>query len=136
VTTTDEGSSGGLDGLLGISIDEASPDRVMVSLLVRSDLLQPWGILHGGVHCAAIETAASVAGSVWLGDAGTVVGVNNSTNFLRPVRDGRLTYTATPIQRGRTTQLWLVEGRSEDGKLVAQGQVRLANLRSERGAGS
>lgn len=121
---------GGFGDLIGLRLDEATPDRVVMSVTVGPHLLQPWGILHGGVHCSAVETAASIAASVWFGEAGTVVGVNNATNFLRPVRQGTLTYTATPIQRGRTQQLWLVEGRDEEGKLVAQGQVRLANLAS------
>lgn len=129
--TTETSDAAGFDQLLGMRLEEATADRVVISLDVGHHLLQPFGILHGGVHCAAVESAASIAGSLWFGDAGTVVGVNNSTNFLRPVREGRVTYTATPIQRGRTQQLWLVEGRSDDGRLVAQGQVRLANLRRD-----
>jgi len=119
---------GDFGDLIGLQVDEATPDRVVMSLTVGPSLMQPWGILHGGVHCSAIESAASIAASVWYGDRGTVVGVNNSTNFLRPVREGVLTYTATPVQRGRTQQLWLVEGRDSEDRLVAQGQVRLANL--------
>src|SRR5579875_3972511 len=119
---------GDFGDLIGLQLDEATPDRVVMSLTVGPSLMQPWGILHGGVHCSAIESAASIAASVWYGDRGTVVGVNNSTNFLRPVREGVLTYTATPVQRGRTQQLWLVECRDGDGRLVAHGQVRLANL--------
>ena len=57
------------------------------------------------------------------------MGVANSTDFLRPHREGRLRVVATPIQQGRTQQLWQVEiSRPEDGKLVARGQVRLQNI--------
>lgn len=55
------------------------------------------------------------------------VGVNNQTDFLRPHLSGRLDVVATPIQQGRTLQLWLVELTNEAGKIVARGQVRLAN---------
>ena len=57
------------------------------------------------------------------------VGVSNVTDFLRPHRGGRLAVVATPLQQGRTQQLWQVEiRRPEDDKLVARGQVRLQNV--------
>ena len=76
-----------------------------------------------------VETVASIAGALWLGEDGQVVGVSNHTDFLRAVRDGELTATGTPIHRGRLQQLWLVEIHDEQGRLVARGQVRLQNLR-------
>ena len=57
------------------------------------------------------------------------VGVNNNTDFVRPMTTGRLDVVAEPIQQGRTLQLWQVLlTRSDDGKLVARGQVRLQNV--------
>ena len=90
---------------------------------------QPYGITHGGVYCTVVETVASVAAALWLGDDGQVVGVSNHTDFLRAVRDGELVATGTPIHRGRLQQLWLVEIHDEQERLVARGQVRLQNLR-------
>lgn len=124
-------NSRGLLKLLGVLIEDAGPDRVVVSLDVGPDHLQPHGVVHGGIHCTLVETAASVGGHLWLGGqpgGGTVVGVANNTDFLRPFTGGRLTATATPIQRGRTQQLWLVEINGPDAKLIARGQVRLHNL--------
>ena len=118
----------GLDATLGFEYLEVSPDRVVVSWQVTPALLQAFGILHGGVHCAAIEGSASIGAAVWWGERGTVVGVSNQTDYLRAVRDGRLTATATPIHRGRSQQLWLVEVRDESDRLTARGQVRLQNL--------
>ncbi len=118
----------GLGGLLGIEVVEVTADRTEIALDVTPDLHQPHGIVHGGVHCALVETAASVAASAWYGDRGRVVGVNNHTDFLRPVREGRLTALATPIHRGRTQQLWLVEVTDQDDRLMSRGQVRLQNL--------
>ncbi|PJJ57847.1 uncharacterized protein (TIGR00369 family) [Mumia flava] len=118
-----------LDALLGFEWVEVTPDRVRVEWDVDTRHLQPFGIVHGGVHCAAHETAASVAAQAWLGERGIVVGVNNSTDFLRQARPGdRLTTIAAPIHRGRASQLWRLETTNADGKLVAQGQVRLAHL--------
>jgi uncharacterized protein (TIGR00369 family) len=57
------------------------------------------------------------------------VGLSNKTDFLRATTEGVLLGTATPIHRGRTQQLWQVDvTRETDGKLVAQGQVRLQNV--------
>ncbi|SCL29437.1 PaaI family thioesterase [Micromonospora inyonensis] len=120
--------NGGLVALLGLTFDEMSADRVVIRWRVRPELHQPYGIQHGGVYCAAVETAASVGGSLWWGDRGRVVGVSNQTDFLRAVREGELTAVGTPLHRGRSQQLWQVEVTDDTGRLVARGQVRLQNL--------
>ncbi|WP_185734944.1 PaaI family thioesterase [Micromonospora globispora] len=120
--------TGGLVALLGLKFDEVSGDRVVIRWQVRPELHQPFGIQHGGVYCSVVETAASVGGSLWLGDKGQVVGVSNQTDFLRAVRDGELTAVGTPVHRGRSQQLWQVEITDADGRLVSRGQVRLQNL--------
>ncbi|SCL49952.1 uncharacterized domain 1-containing protein [Micromonospora eburnea] len=120
--------NGGFGAMLGLKFDEVSGDRVVIRWQVRPELHQPYGIQHGGVYCSVVETAASIGGAVWLGDQGRVVGVSNQTDFLRAVRDGELTAVGTPIHRGRSQQLWVVEITDDDGRLVARGQVRLQNL--------
>ena len=121
-------TAGGFADLLGLRFDEVGPDRVVISWDVTPSLHQPYGIVHGGVHASVVETAASIAGAAWLGDRGQVVGVNNSTDFLRAVREGTLRAVAEPVHRGRLQQLWLVEIRDETDRLVARGQVRLQNI--------
>ncbi|HSP38725.1 MAG TPA: PaaI family thioesterase [Frankiaceae bacterium] len=120
----------GFDKLLGVEYLEASGDRVVLTCDVRPDLHQPYGILHGGVHCALVESAASIGGAMWFGDRGNVVGVANHTNFLRATREGRLTVTAEPVQRGRTQQLWRVTVTDDNDRTLASGEVRLANITS------
>ena len=121
----------GFDKHLGLEIVSATQDEVVGRFEVRPELLQPYGLLHGGVLCSVVETLGSVAGSVWFGDRGTVVGTSNHTNFLRAVREGVLTGVATPIHRGRTQQLWTVDIRDERDRLVAKGELRVANLAKE-----
>jgi uncharacterized protein (TIGR00369 family) len=75
-----------------------------------------------------VETLASIGASAWFGDRGKVVGVSNSTDFFRAVSDGELRSTATPVHRGRSQQVWIVETVDADGRMVARGQVRLQNL--------
>lgn len=121
---------GGFAQWLGLTIVEATGDRVVLEWKVRPDQWQTYGIVHGGVHCSVVETAASLGAAVWLGDRGKVVGVSNQTDFLRAVHEGDMRAVATPIHRGRSQQLWVVEISDPDDRLVARGQVRLQNLDS------
>lgn len=118
----------GFDTALGFTMTEATGDAVRGTIEVTPSQHQPYGIVHGGVFCSVVETAASVGGALWFGDRGHVVGVSNTTNFLRAVRQGQLRVEATPLHRGRTQQLWQVFIHNEDDKLVAKGEVRLANV--------
>jgi len=123
----------GLDGILGVELIERTPDKVVAQWTIGAQHLQPFGIPHGGVYCTVHETAASVGGSTWFGDRGHVVGASNTTDFLRQAKPGDvITTTATPIHRGRTQQLWSVASVDQDGKLIAHGQIRLANLEVDR----
>lgn len=124
----------GFDGLIGLRLDEVTKDGVTASFDIRPDLQQPYGILHGGVLCSVVETVGSVSGAAWYG--GAVVGTSNHTNFLRATRSGRLTARSTPVHRGKTQQLWEIEITDEQERLVAKGQLRLANLTSADGLGS
>jgi 1,4-dihydroxy-2-naphthoyl-CoA hydrolase len=116
--------------LLEIEFDELGPTRVTGSVAADARHHQPWGLVHGGLYTAAIETFATTGAVQAVKNRGQLaVGVTNVTDFLRPHRGGRLQVTATAIQQGRTQQLWQVEiHRPEDGKLVARGQVRLQNV--------
>ncbi len=120
----------GFDKTIGLQLDSVSGDEVRARLPITAALHQPYGIVHGGVYCTVVETAASIGAALWFGERGNVVGVSNHTNFLRAVREGELGVLATPVQRGRTQQLWQVEVRDEQDRLVARGEVRLANLAS------
>lgn len=121
-------SEGTFTDLLGLKFTELTEDRVTAEWVVTPQQFQPAGIVNGGVYCTVIETLASVAASAWFGARGTVVGVNNNTDFLRAVREGKLTGVATPIHRGRSQQLWVVVITDEQDRTVARGQVRLQNL--------
>ncbi|MBW0012343.1 PaaI family thioesterase [Mycobacterium sp.] len=121
------------DAELGLQYTELGPDGVRAHLEVTPKLLQPMGLVHGGVYCSIIESMASVAAYSWLnasGGGGNVVGVNNNTDFLRSISSGMVYGRAEPIHRGRRQQLWLVTVTDGDDRVVARGQVRLQNLES------
>lgn len=121
------------DAEIGLAYTAVTPDGVKAELTVKPTLLQPMGIVHGGVWCAVVESLASVSAYTWLAanGGGNVVGVNNNTDFLRAVRDGTVYGVSEPVHRGRLQQLWLVTIRDERRRLVARGQVRLQNLAAE-----
>jgi len=127
---------------LGIEIVESSPGRVVARLEAQPFHHQPYGILHGGVYCSIVEGVASYGAGISVRARGQkgVVGVSNSTDFMRSHSKGELIATGEPIHQGRSAQIWQVEiHRSSDGKLVARGQVRfhvlqeLPDERRERG---
>jgi len=113
---------------LGLAVDSADGDAVTAHWMVRPDLLQPHGIVHGGVHCSVVETLASLGAALWLGDRGRVVGVSNSTDFYRATTQGTLRATARPVHRGRSQQVWVVEIIDDRDRMISRGQVRLQNL--------
>ena len=114
----------------GFTPVEMTGTRVTGVLELGPDQHTPWGVVHGGVYCAVVESAASIGASAAVVDRGQfAVGVNNNTDFVRPMTSGVLDVVAEPIQQGRTLQLWqVVLTRADDGKLVARGQVRLQNV--------
>ncbi len=122
-------------GIIGLRWDRLARDRGEAHFDPTEDLHQPSGIVHGGVWCSVVESMASVCGAMAvLADGLVCVGAHNATDFLRPHVQGRVLGVATPIQVGRTQQLWLVElSRESDGKAIARGQVRLANIEPSRG---
>lgn len=119
---------GAFAGQLGMTFEKMDGDGIVARWEAAPPLHQPYGIVHGGVHCTVVETLGSMAGALWLGDRGQVVGVGNSTDFYRAVSSGWLTSTASPVHRGRSQQVWLVETHDAEGRLVARGQLRLQNL--------
>jgi uncharacterized protein (TIGR00369 family) len=123
----------GFDNELGLEYIELTPDGGRARLEIKDKLLQVAGIVHGGVYCSIVESVASVSGGVWLAEhgGGTVVGVNNNTDFLRAISTGTVTAVSTPIHRGRRQQLWLVTITDDNDRVVARGQVRLQNIPAE-----
>ncbi len=113
---------------VGLRITHADGDEVVGEWAADTHLHQPFGLVNGGAHSTVVETLASVGAGIWFGEQGTVVGVSNATDFYRGVRSGALHSRAVPVHRGRSQQVWVVETRDDEDRLVAKGQVRLQNL--------
>ncbi len=117
----------GLDRTLGLVYQEIGPRLVRAWLQVDERHLQPFGYLHGGVSVAMAESVASVGASVAAPEGMVAFGLEINANHLRPVRAGaRLTFSATPLHQGRSTQVWNIEVRDDEDRLVCVSRCTLA----------
>jgi 1,4-dihydroxy-2-naphthoyl-CoA hydrolase len=117
--------------LLGLDVFEASAERVRARITIDERHHQPYGIAHGGVYCSIVEGVASYGAgqSAQARGIAGVVGISNTTDFLRSHGGGELLAEGLPLHEGRSQQLWEVKiTRASDGALVARGQVRFQCL--------
>jgi 1,4-dihydroxy-2-naphthoyl-CoA hydrolase len=117
----------GLPTTLGIEILELTESRVVATMPVDERTRQPFGILHGGASIALAETVASF-GAVALIDRERYVAVGQEINgnHLRPKMDGVVRATGVPVHVGRTTQVWSIEIRDEQDRLVCIARCTMA----------
>ncbi|MFO7561735.1 MAG: PaaI family thioesterase [Enhygromyxa sp.] len=119
---------GGFNQALGLRFVGADYEEVVAEIELGPEHHQPYGIVHGGVYAAMVETLASVGAALNLGALGLhTVGLDNNTSFLKAVRTGTLRGTARPLARGRRTQVWEVSITCGE-ELVASGRVRLLGV--------
>lgn len=115
--------------LVGMRWDSLSLERITAHLDVDDRHHQPYGIVHGGVWCSVVETVGSIGAAMHAARRDEIaVGVNNSTDFLRPHREGRVEIEGRPIHLGRSQQLWQIVITRADGKTIARGQLRAQTL--------
>jgi uncharacterized protein (TIGR00369 family) len=107
--------------LKGITFVEADKDRVVARMLVRPDLCTVSHSIHGGAVMAFADSVGAAATVINLPeDAKGTTTIESKTNFISGAREGTtVVATATPIHRGRRTQVWQTRLETEEGKLVA-----------------
>lgn len=116
-----------LNDALGIRVGDFDEERIEGSFDVTDAVRQPFGIVHGGAFAAIAETLASVATYMFVQAGGEIaVGQSNDTSFLRPVREGTVHALGTRRHRGRTSWIWDVECRDDDGRTCALSRVTIA----------
>jgi len=111
---------------VGIRFINIGEDYIVASMPVDNRTHQPLGMLHGGASAALIETLGSVAATCSVGEDEFCVGVEVNANHVRPARSGKVIGTAKSIHRGSRIQVWQVDIRTEDGKMVSTGRITLA----------
>jgi 1,4-dihydroxy-2-naphthoyl-CoA hydrolase len=106
---------------MGITITMAEPDRVVAELTVRQELCTTGNIMHGGAVMAFADTVGALGTIVNLREGQGTTTVESKTNFFAGSSVGaRLTAEATPLHRGRRTQVWETRITNEQGRLVAK----------------
>ena len=116
---------GTFDPFIGHEIIEIKENYVKSSLEVKDFHKQPMGLVHGGVIDTMAEAAISYA--AYFTQAGTWVGVNNNTDFIKGITEGVIICEATPIKLGKRSQIW--EAKLYNNKVeCARSTVRLTNI--------
>jgi uncharacterized protein (TIGR00369 family) len=121
--------AGGLGTTLGIRRDVIEKHRVVLSMDVGPKVHQPFGVLHGGASAALAESAASIGANLNCAEGYVALGAEINANHVRSVSEGTLMATAVPVHVGRTTQVWTIEIRGQDGKLVCISRCTLAVIK-------
>jgi 1,4-dihydroxy-2-naphthoyl-CoA hydrolase len=112
---------------LGIEFIEVGEDYLTAKMPVDHRTKQPIGIMHGGASCVLAETVGSIAGNFCLDlTKQYCVGLDINTNHIRSVREGFVYATAKPFHLGRSTQVWSIEIKDEQGKLVSVNRLTMA----------
>ena len=112
---------------LGIEFTDFGDDFICGKMPVDKRTVQPFGLLHGGASAALAETLGSIAGGLKVNrDTQTVVGIEINCNHLRSAKDGWVHGKAMPIKLGRKIQVWNIEIKNDEGKMVAVSRLTLA----------
>jgi uncharacterized protein (TIGR00369 family) len=119
--------------LLGIEFTEVGDDYLIARMPVDHRTKQPLGIMHGGDSCVLAETVGSTAANYCVAyPAFYCVGLDINTNHIRSMRSGYVIGTAKPFHLGKSTQVWSIEIRNEEGQLVSVNRLTMAVLSQKR----
>ncbi|MDR7131041.1 1,4-dihydroxy-2-naphthoyl-CoA hydrolase [Algoriphagus sp. 4150] len=118
-----------MPGFLGIVFTEIGDDHLTATMPVDERTKQPMGLLHGGANVVLAETLGSVAASLTIDmTRQACVGLEINANHLKGVKSGLVTGTTTPIHLGKSTQVWEIKIKNEEGQLCCISRITLAIL--------
>ena len=107
-------------GLMGVEIQEAGPDKIVATMLVRPELCTAGGVCHGGAFMAFADTLGAIGTVMNLPPNTRTTTIESKTNFMGGAAvNTRITGESVPLHRGKSTQVWQTTIRSEAGKLCA-----------------
>jgi len=113
--------------VLGIKLTGIGEDFLEATMPVDARTHQPYGILHGGASVVLAETLGSI-GALLLVDPTKFrcMGLDINANHIKAVRSGIVIGRAKPIHAGRSTQVWQIEIKTEEGELVCISRITMA----------
>lgn len=112
---------GKFPGLVGMRCVKAEPGEVISEFEVREELFAPNGYLHAGSVVTLADTSCGYGTIINLPEGATgFTTIDLSSNFLGTAKEGLVRCVATPLHRGRTTQVWdAVVTAVETGRTMA-----------------
>ncbi|MED5578609.1 MAG: PaaI family thioesterase [Nitrospinota bacterium] len=110
--------SGNFNEFVGIEFLDASKDFAKMRLRLKSEVLQPTGILHGGAIFTLMDSTGGVAAHLSY-PGQNLVTLEMKVNFIRPVSSGYILAESSPLHRGRKTSVWQVKVTDEEDRSVA-----------------
>jgi uncharacterized protein (TIGR00369 family) len=125
--STDLPETLGFAELVGSEWLDDDPDHSLARVEVRDELLQPFGLMHGGVFSTLVESVCSRATAlVVFGEGMAAMGQTINVNFMRPILEGFAEVRARARHRGRTTWVWDAEVVDSEGRTCALAQMTIA----------
>lgn len=115
--------------------EEATPERVVMTMQVDSRVHQPMGLLHGGASLVLAESAASTGANLHCPPGMVALGQEINANHVRGKREGVVRAVAEPLHVGRTSQVWSVVIRDEEDRLVCVSRCTLAVIPAPESTG-
>jgi 1,4-dihydroxy-2-naphthoyl-CoA hydrolase len=113
---------------LGIEFVEVGDDFLVARVPVNRQTCQPYGLLHGGVSVVLAETLGSIGAAFCVPEGTRVVGLDVNANHLRGVSQGWVTATARPVHIGRSTQVWHIDLRDDQDRMVCIARLTMTVL--------
>ena len=105
---------------LKIEFTDVGADFLTARMPVAKTVYQPDGVLHGGATAALAESVGSAAVFILNKNPKAIVrGIEISANHLKSVREGYVYARATPLHKGRTTQLWEIKITDNNDNLIS-----------------
>ncbi|WP_288107652.1 hotdog fold thioesterase [Limnobacter sp.] len=118
---------------LGIEITEIGPNFLRGTMPADHRTFQPYGLIHGGANVVLAETLGSVGANMVVNPMEYYcVGQEVNANHLRGVRSGKVTGTASLVHAGRTSQVWSIEIKDEEGRLTCISRLTMAVVPHKR----
>ena len=118
---------------IGIEFTEIGENHLKGTMPVDHRTVQPMGILHGGASLALAETLGSIAANLIVDPSlQYCVGLDINGNHIRAVRTGKVIGIASPLHIGSTTQVWSIEIKDEQEKLVCISRLTMAVLNRKK----
>ena len=119
-----------LNVYLGLHLEAAGPGWARMRLALRPDVMNPFGVVHGGSVAALIDSAAGSAVAAGILPDDRIMGtIDMQVHFLERARGTHLLAEGRVVRAGKAIAVAEVDVRDDAGALVAKGTAtfRLAD---------